>query len=67
MDINYSAQDLAFRDEVRGWLDKNIPDKYRKSVADGILEWNKAFEKAGFRNAIVAKDAPTAASSVGTT
>ena len=37
------------------WLDKNIPEKYRKSVADGILEWNKAFEKAGFRNAIVVK------------
>ncbi|MCM2327498.1 MAG: zinc-dependent metalloprotease [Lysobacter sp.] len=37
------------------WLDKNIPEKYRKSVADGILEWNKAFEKAGFRNAVVVK------------
>ena len=37
------------------WLDKNIPEKYRKSVAEGILEWNKAFEKAGFSNAIVAK------------
>ncbi len=37
------------------WLDKNIPAKYRQSVADGILEWNKAFEKAGFRNAIVVK------------
>jgi Met-zincin/Domain of unknown function (DUF5117) len=37
------------------WLDKNIPEKYRQSVTDGILEWNKAFEKAGFRNAIVVK------------
>jgi hypothetical protein len=37
------------------WLDKNIPQKYRRSVADGILEWNKAFEKAGFKNAIVVK------------
>ena len=37
------------------WLDRNIPAKYRQSVADGILEWNKAFEKAGFRNAIVVK------------
>jgi hypothetical protein len=37
------------------WLDKNIPEKYRKSVADGILEWNKAFEKIGFKNAVVAK------------
>ena len=37
------------------WLDKNIPEKYRKSVAEGVLEWNKAFEKAGFKNALVVK------------
>ena len=37
------------------WLDKNIPEKYRQAVTDGILEWNKAFEKAGFRNAVVVK------------
>jgi hypothetical protein len=37
------------------WLDKNVPEKYRRSVTGGILEWNKAFEKAGFRNAIVVK------------
>ncbi|MBC7622575.1 MAG: zinc-dependent metalloprotease [Aeromicrobium sp.] len=37
------------------WLDKNIPVKYRKAVQLGILEWNKAFEKIGFKNAIVAK------------
>ena len=34
------------------WLDKNMPYAYRKPVRDGILEWNKAFEKAGFYNAI---------------
>jgi hypothetical protein len=37
------------------WVDKNVPEKYRKSVTDGILEWNKAFEKAGFKNAVVVK------------
>ena len=37
------------------WLDKNIPEKYRKSVADGILLWNLAFEKIGFKNALVVK------------
>lgn len=37
------------------WLDKNVPEKYRQSVADGVLEWNKAFEKIGFKNAIVVK------------
>ncbi|MFM8920179.1 MAG: zinc-dependent metalloprotease [Limnohabitans sp.] len=37
------------------WLDKNIPVKYRATVAEGVLEWNKAFEKAGFKNALVVK------------
>jgi Met-zincin/Domain of unknown function (DUF5117)/Domain of unknown function (DUF5118) len=37
------------------WLDKNIPEKYRASITEGILEWNKAFEKIGFRNAVVVK------------
>ncbi len=43
------------KEPVVYWLDKNIPDKYRKAVAEGILEWNKAFEKAGIRNALVVK------------
>ena len=40
------------------WLDKNIPLHYRASVMAGILEWNKAFEKIGFKDAIVAKQQP---------
>ncbi len=37
------------------WLDKNIPLKYRQAVTAGVLEWNKAYEKIGFKNAVVAK------------
>ncbi|MBC7956930.1 MAG: zinc-dependent metalloprotease, partial [Cytophagales bacterium] len=40
------------------WLDKNIPPQYRKSVEAGVLEWNKAFERIGFKNAIVARQQP---------
>jgi hypothetical protein len=40
------------------WLDRNIPERYRTSVTAGILEWNKAFEKIGFQNAVVAKQQP---------
>jgi hypothetical protein len=44
------------------WLDRNVPERYRAAVRDGILEWNKAFEKIGFRDAIVVRqqdvDAP---------
>ena len=34
------------------WLDRNIPVKYREPIEEGILEWNKAFEKIGFKDAI---------------
>ena len=40
------------------WLDKNIPLQYRAAVTAGILEWNKAFEKIGFKNAVLAKQQP---------
>ena len=40
------------------WLDKNIPERYRASVTAGVLEWNKAFEKIGFKDAIVVKQQP---------
>jgi hypothetical protein len=34
------------------WLDRNIPVEYRETVKAGVLEWNKAFEKIGFKDAI---------------
>ncbi len=43
------------KEPITYWVDKNVPVKYRKSVTDGILEWNKAFEKIGYKNAIVVK------------
>ena len=33
-------------------IEKTVPFKYRKAIYDGIYEWNKAFEKAGYVNAI---------------
>ncbi len=40
------------------WVEKTVPYKYRKPISDGILEWNKAFEKAGFVNAIEVRQQP---------
>ncbi len=34
------------------WIENTVPDEYRAYVREGILEWNKAFEKIGFRDAI---------------
>jgi hypothetical protein len=40
------------------WIDRNVPHAYRETVRAGILEWNKAFERIGFRNAIVVQQQP---------
>jgi hypothetical protein len=39
---------------IKFYIEKTVPHEYRAAVQDGILEWNKAFEKIGFRNAIEA-------------
>jgi hypothetical protein len=40
------------------WIDRGVPEKYRSTIANAILEWNKAFEKAGFKDAIHIKIQP---------
>jgi hypothetical protein len=40
------------------YIDPSVPKKYRPGVRAGILAWNEAFEKIGFLNALVVKDAP---------
>ena len=41
------------------YLDPATPLKWRKYFKMGIEDWNTAFEKAGFKNAILAKDPPS--------
>ncbi|MCH1418450.1 MAG: DUF5117 domain-containing protein, partial [Flavobacteriaceae bacterium] len=41
------------------YLDPATPLKWRKYFKQGIEDWNTAFEKAGFKNAILAKDPPS--------
>ncbi len=40
------------------WLEKTVPFKYRKAIREGILEWNKAYEKIGFSGAIEVRQQP---------
>jgi hypothetical protein len=40
------------------WMDKNIPARYRPTIEAGILEWNRAFERIGYKNAIVVQQQP---------
>jgi hypothetical protein len=35
------------------WIDRNVPHGYRDTVRAAVLEWNKAFERIGFKDALV--------------
>ena len=41
------------------YLSWEVPDQWRAYIKRGIEDWQKVFENAGFRNAIIARDAPT--------
>ena len=41
------------------YIDRATPVKWRKYIKQGINDWQVAFEAAGFKNAIIAKDPPT--------
>ena len=41
------------RQPIVFWLERNIPERYRPAIREaGILEWNKAFERIGYKDAI---------------
>ncbi|MCY4158957.1 MAG: zinc-dependent metalloprotease [Bacteroidetes bacterium] len=41
------------------YIDPATPMKWRPYLKEGVEDWNRAFEAAGFKNAIMAKDPPT--------
>jgi alkylation response protein AidB-like acyl-CoA dehydrogenase len=62
MDLNYSPDEAAFRNEVRTWLGGNLPDELRDKVVnykelskDDLLRWHRILAKKGW----VAPDWPT--------
>jgi alkylation response protein AidB-like acyl-CoA dehydrogenase len=55
MDLNYSSEELAFRDEVRAWLTRNLPQDLKERVErfehlskDDLLRWHKILAKKGW-------------------
>lgn len=40
------------------WIENTTPHEYRDIIAEAVLKWNEAFEKAGFKNAIQVKIQP---------
>ena len=41
------------------YVDPATPEKWRPYIKAGVEDWQKSFEKAGFKEAIIAKDPPT--------
>lgn len=55
MDMDFSAEDLAFRDEVRAWLQEAMPDHIKKKAERGggftheeEMEWHKILYAKGW-------------------
>ncbi|MDO8178273.1 MAG: acyl-CoA dehydrogenase family protein [Undibacterium sp.] len=55
MDLNYSAEDLAFRDEVRAYLDANLPAdlqhkvlNHKRMTKDDFVRWHKILAEKGW-------------------
>ncbi|MBE9052198.1 zinc-dependent metalloprotease [Nostocales cyanobacterium LEGE 11386] len=40
------------------WVDNAVPFEYRDAIKEGVLMWNQAFEKAGFKEAIAVQQMP---------
>lgn len=43
---------------ITWWIENSTPLQWRETIKEGVLQWNVAFEKAGFKNAIVVKIQP---------
>jgi alkylation response protein AidB-like acyl-CoA dehydrogenase len=55
MDLNYSPEETAFRDEVRAWIEANLASDLRDKVLsyselskDELLGWHKTLAKKGW-------------------
>jgi hypothetical protein len=46
------------KEQIVYYLDASVPEPTRSAMKDGFLWWNKAFEAAGFKNALEIRDAP---------
>jgi alkylation response protein AidB-like acyl-CoA dehydrogenase len=55
MDLNYSQEELAFRDQLRGWLKANLPADLRDKIAEyeelsreDLLRWHRILAQQGW-------------------
>ena len=43
---------------ITWWIENSTPIEWRETIKEAVLQWNPAFEKAGFKNAIQVKIQP---------
>jgi len=43
---------------ITWWIENSTPIEWRETITNAVLQWNVAFEKAGFRNAMVVNVQP---------
>ncbi|MDD7885689.1 zinc-dependent metalloprotease [Flavivirga sp. 57AJ16] len=43
---------------ITWWIENSTPIEWRETIKNAVLQWNVAFEKAGFKNAITVKIQP---------
>ena len=43
---------------ITWWIENTTPAELRPTIREGVEAWNKAFEKAGFKNAVLVKEQP---------
>jgi hypothetical protein len=43
---------------ITWWIENSTPLEWRETIKEGVLAWNEAFEKAGFKNAMEVKVQP---------
>ncbi|OBQ52551.1 zinc-dependent metalloprotease [Tamlana sp. s12] len=60
-DLQKKNPELALSEPVEPitwWIENSTPLEWRETIKEGVLQWNVAFEKAGFKNAMVVKVQP---------
>lgn len=58
MDKYFAGELVEPQKPIVFYVDSAFPEKWRETIKTGIEDWNQAFEQAGFKNAIIAKDYP---------
>lgn len=55
-DPDKSVSDV--KEPITWWIENTTPVEFRETIKQGVLAWNRAFESAGYKNAMAVKIQP---------